>query len=66
MRAYLGISGAIFGLIALLHILRVVLDWSAQIGTWTVPFWVSWIAIFVSGGLCVWAFRLFQASRPVS
>lgn len=66
MKAYLGISGAIFGLIALLHVLRLVLDWPAQIGSWTVPFWISWVAILLSGGLCVWAFRLFQASRPVS
>ncbi len=66
MKAYLGISGTIFGLIALLHVLRLVLDWPAQIGTWAVPFWVSWLAILLSGGLCIWAFRLIQASRPAS
>lgn len=66
MRAYLGISGAIFGLIALLHVLRLALDWPAQIGSWTVPFWISWVAILLSGGLCVWAFRLVLASRPAS
>ncbi len=37
MRAYLGITGAIFGVIAVLHVLRLLLDWPAQIGTWTVP-----------------------------
>lgn len=32
MKTYLGISGAIFGIIAVLHIFRLWLDWPAQIG----------------------------------
>ena len=66
MRAYLQISGAVFGLMALLHIVRLLLDWPAQIAEWTVPLWVSWIAIPVAGALFVWAFRLVRHARPLS
>ena len=58
MRAYIQISGVVFGVIALLHIVRLFLDWPAQIAGWAVPLWISWIAIFAAGALCIWAFRL--------
>lgn len=64
MKTYLGISGAIFGIIAVLHIFRLWLDWPAQIGIWAVPLWISWAALFLAGGLCIWAFRLLMASPP--
>lgn len=65
MKSYLGISGAIFGIVAILHVLRLWLDWPAQIGTWIVPSWVSWIALALAGGLCVWAFRLLLTPQTV-
>lgn len=63
MKAYLGVSGVIFANVTLLHFLRLLLDWPAQIGTWSVPYWLSWVSIFVAGGLCFWAFQL-MASKP--
>jgi hypothetical protein len=66
MKAYLGVSGAIFGMVAVLHVIRLLLDWPARIGTWSVPMWVSWAALLLAAGLCVWAFRLLDASRPAS
>jgi hypothetical protein len=66
MKAYLGVSGAIFGMVAVLHVFRLLLDWPARIGTWSVPMWVSWAALLLAGVLCVWAFRLLGASRPAS
>jgi hypothetical protein len=53
----------IFANVALLHFLRLLLDWPAQIGSWSVPYWLSWVSIFVAGGLCLWAFQL-MASKP--
>lgn len=55
---YLIVSGAIFGLVACLHLARLVLGWQAQVGGWTVPFWLSWGGLVGAGALCIWAFRL--------
>ncbi len=41
------ISGFIFVLIAILHVLRIVYAWDAVIGGWEVPKWISWVAIGV-------------------
>ena len=58
MRAYFQITGVVFGLIALVHAVRLILDWPAQVAGWVVPIWISWVAILVAGALCAWALRL--------
>jgi hypothetical protein len=63
MRTYLMISGAVFLAVALLHAIRLFLAWPAQVAGWAVPIWISWIAIFGAGALCVWAFRLVLERR---
>jgi len=50
--------GAIFAVIAVLHLLRIIYSWSAQIGTFAVPIWLSWAALVVSAFLSYTAFRL--------
>ena len=57
-KTYLIVSGVIFGAVAVLHALRILNQWSAQIAEFTVPFGASWIGVLVAAGLCVWAFRL--------
>lgn len=57
-KVYLAISGVIFGLLSLAHILRVINNWAFEIGAWNVPLWISWIVLFVSAALCVWAISL--------
>jgi hypothetical protein len=54
---YRTVSGFVFGLIALLQGIRAVMQVSVQVGTTTIPVWVSWVAVVVAGALCVWAFR---------
>ena len=63
MRAYIRITGVVFAIVALAHVLRVVLDWPAQVAGWVVPIWISWVAILGAGALCVWAFRLVGRAR---
>ena len=58
MRAYLAVSGSLFGLIALLHLLRLLLHWPAVVAAWTVPLWVSGLGLVIAGSLSLWAFRL--------
>ena len=64
MRAYLQISGVIFGVIGFLHVLRLLFDWSAQVAGWAVPLWISWLAIFAAGTLSFWAFHLLGRAGP--
>jgi hypothetical protein len=58
MRAYLLVSGVLFGVIALVHAARLALGWPAQVAHWDVPLWISWIGLLVPGALCIWALRL--------
>ena len=60
-RAYLVISGTIFGIVAILHLLRVVNGWAFVLGPWSIPMSASWFGTLVPALLCVWALRL--ASR---
>lgn len=50
--------GLIFLVIAILHLLRIVFGWSAVIGGWEVPEWVSWAAFLVAGSMAYEGFRL--------
>ena len=57
-KIYLAISGAIFGLVAVGHILRVIFNWSFAIGGWNAPMSASWVALLVAAAMCVWAISL--------
>lgn len=54
---YARVSGIVFALIAAAHALRAILQVPAQIGTYQVPVWISWIAVVVTGSFSVWASR---------
>lgn len=42
------ISGVLFAVIGVLHLLRLAYGWDAAIGGFDVPMWASWIAAAVS------------------
>ena len=54
---YILVSGIIFGLVAVAHFWRVLMQLPINIGGTEIPLWVSWIAAIVAGALCVWAFQ---------
>lgn len=60
-KAYLMVSGSLFALVASLHLLRIIFNWQAVIGGWTVPLWLSWIGLAVTATLCAWAYGLARA-----
>ena len=62
MRAYLQISGALFGLIALAHLHRLLRHWPVDLAGHMVPLWASWVGLLLAGGLSIWAFRLVRAT----
>jgi hypothetical protein len=63
MRSYLQISGTVFGIVALAHVLRVIQRWPAAVAGWAVPMWVSVVAALVTGVLAIWAFRAAARGR---
>jgi hypothetical protein len=63
MARYLAVSSSVFGLIALLHLVRLFRGWQVTVADYPVPLWPSIIAIVVFGGLSIWAFRLSMRLR---
>lgn len=63
MRTYVHITGVIFGIATLGHVLRLLMGWPIQLAGWVIPMWLSWLGILVAGSLCVWAFRLVGRAR---
>ena len=51
------LAGIIFTLVALFHLVRILMEWPVMIGDWSVPKWMSWIALIVAGGLALFGFR---------
>ena len=57
-KPYFVVSALIFGLVAILHLLRSLNHWVFQIGPLILPPWLSWVGIFVAAALSAWGFRL--------
>ena len=57
-KTFTRIAGLVFSLVAVLHALRLLLKWDAVIGGWTVPMWISWVALAVSGYLAYTASKV--------
>lgn len=55
---YCLVSGVLFALVALAHLLRVINGMSVQVDDYLVPMSVSWIGTVVPAVLAVWAFRI--------
>ena len=60
-KTFSAIAAVIFGLVALLHLLRLVMGWSIVIATWSLPMWLSWVGLVVAGALSYFGMRI--ASR---
>ena len=54
---YAVVSGAVFGVVAVLQAVRALNQWPVNVGSFEIPVWASWIATVVTGGLCAWAFQ---------
>ena len=56
-KAYNTITAVLFLVIAVLHLLRIIFAWPAQIGGLDIPLWASWLALVVTGALAYFGFR---------
>ena len=54
------LASAVFGLMALLQLLRSIFSWPASIGRFNVPIWLSYIAVVVLGYL---AWHMYGAGK---
>lgn len=61
-RAYHSVSGAIFALVSLMHLVRALRAMPVHAGAWEVPLSVSWAGALGAAFLAIWAFR----SQPTS
>jgi len=58
---YCAVSGILFVVVALAHLLRIVYGMSVQVDDYLVPMVVSWIGFVVPAGLAFWAFRISRS-----
>ena len=54
----LRIAGILFGVVSVLHLLRVIFVVSVEINGWLLPIWLNWIGFFVTGFLSGWLWAL--------
>ena len=60
VNAYLNVTGILFGLITVVHVLRLTYGWPVTVGSWQVPIVLSWAGAAIAGGLCLWAIVLLR------
>ena len=60
MRPYVQISGLLFGLVAVGHLVRVIRRWPLLIAGYPVPALASLVVLVVAGLMVVWAWRLLS------
>jgi hypothetical protein len=56
-------TAVVFAVIGLVHLVRIVLEWDAAIGGWSVPMWPSWLALVVSTVFAYYGFKHGTADR---
>ena len=54
------LASVIFGIVALLHLLRSIFQWRVSIGLFTVPMYWSYIGIIIAGYL---AWHMYSAGK---
>ncbi|HEX7412140.1 MAG TPA: hypothetical protein VF298_08385 [Bacteroidales bacterium] len=54
----LRIAGSIFGVVALMHLLRLVTAVPVLISGWLLPLWLNVVGCIVTSYLCFWLWKL--------
>lgn len=56
-KAYHIISGTIFGIVAVLHLLRLIFHSELMISSHVIPMWLSYGGFIAAGFLSIWSFK---------
>ena len=66
LKLYLVISGAIFLLVGLFHLFRLIYRWPMVVGATPIPQLLSYVGFPVATGYAVWAFWLLRRGRGLA
>ncbi len=66
LKLYLVLSGAIFLLVAVFHLCRLLYGWPIIVGPYVVPLALSYVGLPASTAYCVWAIWLLRGTRAAS
>jgi hypothetical protein len=64
MRTYVRVSGVLFALVALGHLVRVLAHWPLLIGGRPLPALASLVVALAAGAMSVWAWRTLAGGSP--
>ena len=62
-KTYFGVTGIVFSLVALLHLIRLVRGWVVTVDGWTAPMWISCAGLLIAGFLCFSGWGLFRSKK---
>lgn len=60
---YFTVSGTIFGIVSVTHLIRILLGWEVIIGSFSVPTWLSMVAFLAAGFLSYTSFKLGRKAK---
>jgi hypothetical protein len=63
-RTYPAVSGTVFSIVSLAHLVRSIQELPVLISGWAVPMGISWVGFLVTALLAVWAFS--QLRNPTT
>ena len=66
MRSYVRLSGLLFALVALGHVVRTVRRWPLLIAGHPIPAVVSLVVAVLAGGMAFWAWRVLSQPEVAS
>jgi hypothetical protein len=59
---YVAVSGTMFGVMAIAHIVRLMFGWPVRVADQAIPVWFSAVGLVLAGALCLWALRVLSSS----
>ena len=57
-KAYLKVVGAVFGIVGIIHLARVLTEGNLTVWSWSAPVWLSWFGVVITLYLSYMSFRL--------
>ena len=63
MQGFLLVTGIVFGVVSLIHLVRAINSWEFVIGPLDLPVAASWVAFVLTLGLGLWAIWLLLRSQ---